>query len=100
MSFYDDLTPSGEDWIASGNNHGRADWAEEAVITFRDVCKGDMDETALYDLVGNMGHLCDRLSVEFEDFDMTFDEMVERARYHYEAERGEGDDIEQSMRHD
>lgn len=96
--FDDNLTSSGQDWDGSNTNEERADWAEAAVIRFREVCGGDFDETALYDLVANLGHLCDRLSAIYEDFDLTFDDMVENAARHYEAETGEGDDIEQAMR--
>jgi hypothetical protein len=89
---------SGEDWIAASTNEERADWAEAAVLAFRSACKGDFDETALYDLVANLGHLCDRLSATYKEFDLTFEQMVESARAHYEAETGEGDDIEQGWR--
>lgn len=96
---FDDLQPSGQAWIASTTNERRADWALAAVVAFREACAGDFDETALYDLVGNLGHLCDRLTAERAEFSLTFDDMVESARGHYEAERGEGDDIEESFRH-
>lgn len=81
-------------WIASTDNDRRAEWAETAVTAFRIACAGDMDETAIYDLVCNLGHLCDKLSVEHPDFQLDFEEMVRLAREHYEGERGEGDDIE------
>ena len=100
MKFDEHLTPSGESWIGASTNLERADWAEAAVVAFRETCSGEMDETAIYDLVANMGHLADRLSAEFADFNLTFEDMIALARTHYEAERGEGDDIEQSQRHD
>lgn len=99
-TFEDTFEPSGEAWIASGTNEERAGWARTAVEAFRDACKGDMDETALYDLVANMGHLCDQLTATLDGFELTFEEMVRLARLHYEAERGEGDDIDQAMRHE
>jgi hypothetical protein len=86
-----DSPESGDAWIARSENLKRADWAEAAVQVFRDVCGGDMDETALTDLVANMGHLCDRLTAERKDFALSFEGMVEEARRHYEAETGEGD---------
>jgi hypothetical protein len=54
-----------------------------------------MDETALYDLVANMGHLCDELTATLDGFELTFEEMIESATMHYEAECGPGDDIAQ-----
>jgi hypothetical protein len=78
-NFKDELTPTGQTWIATRHNVKAAEWAEVAVLAFREACGGEMDETALYDLVANLGHLCDRLTAEFEDFDMDFDSMVERA---------------------
>jgi hypothetical protein len=95
-NFKDELTPTGQTWIATRHNVKAAEWAEVAVLAFREACGGEMDETALYDLVANLGHLCDRLTAEFEDFDMDFDSMVERAMSHYEAERGAGDDLAQA----
>jgi hypothetical protein len=89
---------SGDEWIAAGTNDERANWAEVAVVAFRKACPGDMDETALFDLVANLGHLADRLTATLDGFELTFEGMVERARSHYEGERGEGDDIEQSWR--
>jgi hypothetical protein len=72
-------------------NVERADLAAEGVAAFRAVCVGDMDETALYDLVADMGHLCDKLTAEQPEFNLTFEDMVERARVHYEGERdGDG----------
>jgi hypothetical protein len=94
------LTPSGEEWIATAHNKRCAEWAETAVLAFREACSGDMDETALYDLVANLGHLCDRLSAEYEDFDLTFEDMLDRAITHYEAEQGPGDDLTQSFEGD
>jgi hypothetical protein len=86
-----DSPESGRAWIARVENLDRAAWAEAAVQAFRDVCSGDMDETALTDLVANMGHLADRLTAELEDFALSFEGMVAEARRHYEAEIGEGD---------
>jgi hypothetical protein len=94
MQWEETLDRSGEQWNASRDNHDRARWAEAAVVLFREVCVGDMDETALYDLVANMGHLCDRLTAEYEDFEMTFNVMLERARFHYEDEAAEEVDDE------
>jgi hypothetical protein len=90
--------PNGEPWVAAGTNEERADWAEAAVVAFREACSGDLDETALYDLVANMGHLADRLTATLDGFELTFEDMVDTARTHYEAERGEGDGIEQGWR--
>lgn len=86
--------PSGQSWIARQRNVERADNAEVAVGAFRAVERGDWNETALYDLVCNLGHLADRLSAEVEDFELSFERMVELARLHYEAERELGDDLE------
>ena len=88
--------PPQQPWVATGKNLDRANWAEESVIAFRMACAGEMDESAIFDLVANLGHLCDRLSAQYEDFDMDFEVMVDRARRHYEAERGTGDDLEQT----
>lgn len=88
--------PTGQEWIATAHNKQCAEWAEAGVIAFREACSGDMDATAIYDLVANLGHLCDRLTAELEDFDMDFESMIDRAITHYEAERGSGDDLSQA----
>jgi hypothetical protein len=86
--------PSGESWIARERNVRRADSAERAVRAFREAERGELDESALYDLVCNLGHLADRLSAEVEEFELSFEQMIELAAMHYEAERGLGDDLE------
>lgn len=96
MDAWEDLEPTGETWIATKHNVKAAKWGEAGVIAFREACGGDMDETALYDLVANLGHLCDRLSAEFKDFNLDFEQMVATARTHYEAEIGPGDDLAQA----
>lgn len=97
-----DYKENGEPWITATRNEDRAGWAEEAVERFRDVCAGDNDITAIYDLIGNLGHLYDRLVAthDLSEEMMTaenksFERIVELALMHYNAERGEGDDIEQ-----
>lgn len=73
--------------VCEQNEH-RADWAEAAVEEFRRVCGGDMDETAIYDLIANLGHLWDRwqregkLSERFEDMQF-WDVLEEYAYMHY-----------------
>lgn len=107
MMFWD-YEETGEVWITASENEKRADWAEEAVERFREVCKGENDVTAIYDLIGNLGHLYDRLRVThdlsedmmLQDENTGFGRLIELALMHYHAERGEGDDIEQAMRHD
>jgi hypothetical protein len=96
MTGWDDsLEPSGDAWVATRGNEQRADWAEAAVLAFREACRGEMDETAIYDLVANLGHLCDRLSALYSDFHLDFEGMVDHGRMHYEAEQGPGDDLSQ-----
>lgn len=95
-----DYEKNGEQWIAREANEKRADYAEAAVEKFREVCSGDNDMTAIYDLIADLGHLFDRVKAEhvteYEDgFD--FGHLLDRAQMHFDAETGEGDDIEQAM---
>jgi hypothetical protein len=87
-------------WITASKNEQRADWAEEAVEKFREVCRGGADMTAIVDLIANLGHTFDRLQATYyTDYtaDYTFSDAIDRALMHYDAERGEGDDIEQAI---
>lgn len=59
-------------------NNDRSDWAEQAILRFQ-ACTGADRGDALCDLLGDLMHWCDRA-----DFD--FNEELERARMHYEAE--------------
>ena len=81
-----DFEDNGQEWIAASTNEERADWAEAAVERFREVCKGDNDLTAITDLIGNLGHLFDRLMATSEMRDEfeggTFEECVSMALIH------------------
>lgn len=95
-----DYEKTGSGWTGRARNEERADWAEAAVERFREVCRGDNDMTAIIDLIGNMGHLYDRvqatMDTDYEPFKHTFQDIVSTALMHYDAERGEGDDIDQA----
>jgi hypothetical protein len=65
-----------------GINGERATWGHNAVRTFqKDTGLGDEDglDTAIGDLLGDLMHLCDRESLDFN-------EMVEKGRHYYEGE--------------
>jgi hypothetical protein len=59
-------------------NGKRAQWAEAALSKFKSLTGTD-DDTALYDLLADLMHWCDRHAV-------TFNDELDRARAHYEAE--------------
>jgi hypothetical protein len=63
-------------------NAKRARWARHAVGTFqKDTGLGDVDglDTAIGDMLGDLMHLCDQ-----ESFD--FNELIEKGRHYYEGE--------------
>lgn len=69
------------------DNDERADWAEAAIDEFRRVCAGDMDETAIYDLIANLGHLWDRWRGEGRmEKEADFGIALMMAMRHYERE--------------
>ena len=59
-------------------NSKRAQWAEAALSKFKSLTGTD-DDTALYDLLADIMHWCDRHAV-------TFNDELDRARAHYDAE--------------
>ena len=59
-------------------NGKRAQWAEAALTKFKSLTGTD-DDTALYDLLADLMHWCDRHAV-------TFNDELDRARAHYDAE--------------
>lgn len=65
------------------HNDNRAAWAATALNAFADVTMmntaGEDGETILGDLLADLMHWCDRNGVDFND-------MLERARDHYEEE--------------
>ena len=65
-----------------GQNDDRADWAESALVTFRDKTGTDKDD-ALCDLIADLLHWCDRYGYDF-------DNELKRGRGHYWAETQEG----------
>lgn len=68
------LPPDPEDMNAM-----RAAWARVALRAFMDVCRTD-DEDALGDLLCDLMHLADREAL------LDFEQALETARMHYEAE--------------
>lgn len=61
------------------DNHQRAALAADALKQFASTHGLDDIDTAMSDFLGNFMHLCDGLGMSFED-------MVDRARFHYEPE--------------
>jgi hypothetical protein len=61
-----------------GMNDNRAAWAGEALVVFM-LATGADPEDAVSDLIADLGHWCDR-------HDISFEEELRRARFHYEAE--------------
>ena len=59
-------------------NGKRAQWAEAALTKFKSLTGTD-DDTVLYDLLADLMHWCDRHAV-------TFNNEIDRARAHYDAE--------------
>jgi hypothetical protein len=59
-------------------NSKRSQWAEAALSKFKSLTGAD-DDTALYELLANLMHWCDRHAV-------TFNDDLDRARAHYDAE--------------
>ena len=59
-------------------NNDRAEWAASALRQFQCVTGTDYDD-ALPDMLADLMHWCDRN-------EFNFDRMLERARFHYEAE--------------
>ena len=53
--------------------------------------EGKLEPCGITDLLSNMMHLCEQEGIDF-------DAQLESARGHYEAEQGDGDDIEQDCR--
>lgn len=64
-------------------NGKRAQWAEAALSEFKSLTGAD-DDTALYDLLTDLMHRCDRHA-------LTFNDELDRARAHYDAETTPGD---------
>jgi hypothetical protein len=61
-----------------GMNFDRASWADKAISAFREATGADRDE-ALSDLLADLMHWADRTGYRFN-------EALDRARSHYEAE--------------
>jgi hypothetical protein len=61
-----------------GINFDRASWADKAISAFRDATGTDTED-ALSDLLANLMHWADRAGYDFN-------EALDRARRHYEAE--------------
>jgi hypothetical protein len=59
-------------------NERRSDWAERAIARFRHDTGSDLEDAAA-DLIGDMGHWCDRYGVSFTD-------AIRRGLYHYASE--------------
>ncbi len=76
------ISPYGVDEQA--DNDARAYFAGQALVTYRDIVRGDEDfDTTISDFLSDLRHLCDALGVNF-------DECSDRGAYYYEAEiRGE-----------
>jgi hypothetical protein len=68
-----------------GQNDDRANYASTALLAFADMTglnQADIDEgTALGDLLCNLMHWCDR-------HDVSFDDGLSTARWHYTSETG------------
>lgn len=62
-----------------GMNNDRAEWALEAIEAFRSVTGAEYD-TAIYDLLCDLMHLCDRTE------DWSFDAALRMAKRHYKEE--------------
>lgn len=61
-----------------GQNNDRAEWAEEAIEAFRIETGCDLD-TAVYDLLCDLAHYCDRHGLSFAD-------ELSHAKKHYNDE--------------
>jgi hypothetical protein len=64
-------------------NDRRATWAHRSLATFRADTGADEGD-AVCDLLADLMHWCDR-------FGQDFNRVLERARYHYEAETAGND---------
>ena len=62
-------------------NERRAQWADKALAVFQNETRCDQQD-ALPDLLCDLMHLADQQGIDF-------DKMLQRARYHYQAEVAE-----------
>lgn len=67
------LPPDGD-----GENDDRSRWADAAILEFRRQTGSDLED-ALSDLLADAMHWCDRNEIDF-------DNELDRARGHYDAE--------------
>ena len=78
------LPPGDPDYDESEEiNERRSGWAEEAIVAFVEATGSDLED-AIADLIGDLGHFCDRHK-------MNMQAQVERGREFYDFEtQGEG----------
>jgi hypothetical protein len=70
-----------------GMNDNRSAWADEAIAVFILATGTDLED-AVSDLIADLGHWCDRHGI-------SFDEELRRARFHYDAETLDDDQLNQ-----
>lgn len=78
--------PNGEYPGEEPNNDDRAQWAEEALRAFCIATGVDTTETAVGDLIADLGHWCDRHTYCDEKGRLNLAQLIENGRSHYEAE--------------
>lgn len=64
-----------------GDNTYNVSWASVAVAAYQEVVGGDEVDLAISDLLGDLMHLADAAGVDF-------DELLDKARWHYTTETG------------
>ena len=67
-------------------NERRSGWAARAIATFQGDTGSDLEDAAS-DLIGDIGHWCDRYGVSFTD-------AIRRGLYHYASETSGGGELD------